>query len=207
MRYEYERIVADIEGEGASYYLWSRPDILCKPKFTEQKDSDVVTPYFEQSEENLIEPGVDTSELSRSQLASEETENKVQCERKEIEVQTEPQPSPHFPGAVQRDEKFETREAEVQTELPQLAPPLEKQPDPHMSECPDTHHDPPVFMETYLGTLQQPAMELPKDKEALLELRAKVAMELMWVNQAITSRQKVSHMGASVTHTIWFPSF
>lgn len=34
--------------------------------------------------------------------------------------------------------------------------------------------------------------ELPKSKEGLLELRAQLSMELLWLRQAITSRQTVS---------------
>ena len=33
---------------------------------------------------------------------------------------------------------------------------------------------------------------LPKDKESLLELRSKLGMELVWIKQAISSRQKVN---------------
>lgn len=34
--------------------------------------------------------------------------------------------------------------------------------------------------------------ELPRDRESLLGLRSQVAMELVWIKQAIASRQKVS---------------
>ena len=34
----------------------------------------------------------------------------------------------------------------------------------------------------------------PKDRDSLLELRSDMAMELVWLKQAITSRQKVSHV-------------
>ena len=34
---------------------------------------------------------------------------------------------------------------------------------------------------------------LPKDRDSLLELRSHMAMELVWLKQAIASRQKVSH--------------
>ena len=41
-----------------------------------------------------------------------------------------------------------------------------------------------------------PLMEerLPKDRDSLLELRSHMAMELVWLKQAIASRQKVSHV-------------
>ena len=35
---------------------------------------------------------------------------------------------------------------------------------------------------------------LPKDRDSLLELRSHMAMELVWLKQAIASRQKVSHV-------------
>ena len=35
---------------------------------------------------------------------------------------------------------------------------------------------------------------LPKDRDSLLELRSHMAMELIWLKQAIASRQKVSHV-------------
>ena len=38
--------------------------------------------------------------------------------------------------------------------------------------------------------------ELPSDQESLLELRTQVAMELVWIKQAIASRQKVSSVVA-----------
>ena len=202
VRQEYERIVADIEGVDVSYDLWSRPDILCKPKFAGQKNSDAALTCFEQTEGRLTE--VDTPEHpSRGRLDSEEDQDEVQYDRKDIEVQTEPQPSPHALDEMQSEEMFETREAEVQTDVLLSSPSAEElrtcshsvpdYPPPCLDRQPENSPDvPPIVMETYLGTSQQPDMELPKDKEALLELRAKFAMELMWVNQAIASRKKVS---------------
>ena len=34
----------------------------------------------------------------------------------------------------------------------------------------------------------------PKDRDSLLELKSHMAMELVWLKQAIASRQKVSHV-------------
>ena len=207
VRQEYERIVADVEGDDTCYDLWPRADILCKPTFIQHKDADELSRSFQESEECLTE--VDASEYLRERLASVEAKNEVQRESKETEVQTEPQQPPHFLGKAHREGTFETKEAEMQTELQPLLVSDSSQssycdsPEPvrtgvHFSEphkVPESQPtpEPPIVMETYLDTAQQQDMELPKDKETLLELRAKVAMELMWVNQAIASRKKVGN--------------
>ncbi|KAL5493287.1 hypothetical protein EMCRGX_G014441 [Ephydatia muelleri] len=192
VRQEYERIIADV-GDDTCYDLWPRADILCKPTFIQHKDADEVSTSFQESEECLTE--VDASEYLRERLASVEAKNEVQRESKETEVQTEPQQPPHFLGKAHREGTFETKEAEIQTELQPLLV-LDSKPRkvPESQPTPE----PPIVMETYLGTAQQQDMELPKDKETLLELRAKVAMELMWVNQAIASRKKYLQLKESL---------
>ena len=206
VRQEYERIIADVEGDDTCYDLWPRADILCKPTFIQHKDADEVSTNFQESEECLTE--VDASEYLRERPASVEAKNEVQRESKETEVQTEPQQPPHFLGKAHREGTFETKEAEIQTELQPLLVLDSSQrsycdspqsvPGVHFSEprkVPESQPtpEPPIVMETYLGIAQQQDMELPKNKETLLELRAKVAMELMWVNQAIASRKKVGN--------------
>lgn len=64
-----------------------------------------------------------------------------------------------------------------------------------------------VSKEEVEGERQVIFKQLSKDKESLLELRSKLGMELVWLKQAITSRQKVkvliksSHKG-TVIHTL-----
>ena len=53
------------------------------------------------------------------------------------------------------------------------------------------------FEEPSLNCLIEP---LPRDREALLELRSQLTLELLWIKQAIASRQEVSHC-MIYTHT------
>ena len=46
-----------------------------------------------------------------------------------------------------------------------------------------------------LGSGPALRMSLPRDKSELLELRRQLVMELVWLRQAIASRQSVSHNG------------
>lgn len=200
------------EIDDASYDLWLRPDILCKPKFVKRNDHvlyetrcvkennvNEIPDSFHESEEKRTEVG--TSEhLSEEESASTEADdNAVQREWKDTEVQTELQETPRYSGEPPREK---TAEAEVQTEIQELLPLSEEDdsqcaPALSLSEpraAPDEQTPEPLvpstLMQAYLGSADQYDGVLPKDKQGLLELRAKVALELMWVNQAIASRRK-----------------
>ena len=46
--------------------------------------------------------------------------------------------------------------------------------------------------ESWLGSFRPTVSDLPQDRESLMELRAQLAVELLWIKQAIASRQNVS---------------
>ena len=63
----------------------------------------------------------------------------------------------------------------------------------------DEHSD-EQFAESSLNCLLEP---LPRDREALLELRSQLTMELLWIKQAIASRQEVNQS----LQTLYTPLF
>lgn len=58
------------------------------------------------------------------------------------------------------------------------------------------HDDKQQFDESSLSCLIEP---LPRDREALLELRSQLSLELLWIKQAIASRQEVRQCSTKIT--------
>lgn len=49
----------------------------------------------------------------------------------------------------------------------------------------------PVFKAEYMHINTSVSTDLPDDRKSLIQLRQQLAMELVWIKQAIASRQKV----------------
>ena len=78
-------------------------------------------------------------------------------------------------------------------ELPHTGSPTDHP--PHTEDTP-TDHPPHTYTEDTLQVTSHSSVdvfpELPKSREGLKELRAQLSMELLWIKQAIASRQNVS---------------
>ena len=87
--------------------------------------------------------------------------------------------------------------ADIQTSTPKQYPqltntndtPTSSSTDSALHQANDGEQGVEQFDESSLNCLIEP---LPRDREALLELRSQIVMELLWIKQAIASRQEVS---------------
>ena len=175
VRREYEGIVDSIQSPELLQTLplplanetihWPHENILCFPLFTSQEEELHVCKPCHGDESTVLQPASKQSEAEQKK-----------DELSPVNTVSIPTSTPnHSPQQLDR----------TGTENTPINSPV---------DC-ATHHqghdDEQQFDESSLNCLLEP---LPRDKEALLELRSQLSLELLWIKQAIASRQEVSHI-------------
>ncbi len=184
VRREFLQVVQELEGEHCVRVGWPRESMLCLPVFREEeRDEGGSGEEFEKeadstSEDRLQEPlqavGVPAEASSNVLRAGEFAAVRSDVRASEPAEPVEPV-VPDWPRA------------ETCHQMQAAAPQLEDSAWLHdLSAFPESYHH-------LLESLSEPVpAQLPRDRQSLLQRRAQISMELLWLRQAIASRQNVS---------------
>ncbi len=195
VRREYLGVVQELEGGSCVEVCWPRENTLCLPVF---RGRDVGGHDGRQDQE-----GEDSSD---SLLTKTRSRPLVEASQS-LQMSTVPTgASPTAPRAGERTQvKLELRISEAASSLEEGA--LHSEPTHQLrteSSADQSQSDDPLWPcdfaaipEGYhhlLESMSDPVpSELPREREGLLQLRARLSMELLWLKQAIASRLNVRH--------------
>lgn len=197
VREEYEKTVKEIEGSASleNRVSWRRPGTLCYPVFTEPGEA--VTPDQDRrlsSEQPQPQtkapitameglPELSFTSPSSTSSANNTLDKDKSCveEYTKEACESEALSSPNTASECVTDRKEK---------------PLSLHTTASTNGSEKCQHDSPegrdVVLELLLNSEPLVVDSFPKDKQSLLELRSQTAMELAWLKQAISSRQKAS---------------
>ena len=170
VRREYEETVEQLEGDllGDGRVTWSHPHHLCLPQHDysiEERQDFSYPPHEDRS--------ITHDEDSRRMGDKDEAEE----EQVEHHEKVEPEQVEHYKKVEEDSEVAEsTDDHSSRGNVSQL------------TADDDTILEPPIRT-----TFDPCQIAIPHDKKELLKLRSQLAMELVWVKQAISSRQQVMY--------------
>lgn len=214
VRQEYRRVLQEVEGESASTLAcreiqWPSKGALCFPRHVDTVGS--VTEHSISLSINHLtvegEPGIEQlTERAGEDGGMESLKNPQQVDggdgvihkasaREDGGVGDAAQMDHDVPGLPMSHSKLHSSAMEYSAKgalcpthhSDRGSPPVASQSSPSCSS--DRVLDTGVMV--WLDSAQTGTSELPRDREQLLELRTQLAMELLWIKQAIASRQKV----------------